>query len=217
MEGLLAETAAEMHRRMGGRGVAALMRERLHVSASQATADTELAAALNEFPDTLEAWRAGEISAGHARVIARVGADPEHCDEPVLLEMARGYPVDMFARMTRHYMKPGTSSAGAQPPAREPVGVAGSGPRRVLAAVGLLRRRQRQARQSGVQRHGAQLPQRHHRLRLRPHTGAHVSPAPRRCLDQSDHRRGPVLSPQDHAAGHRRLRHRGTRTQEPAL
>ena len=27
-----------------------------------------------------------------------------------LLEMARGYPVDMFARMTRHYMSPGTSS-----------------------------------------------------------------------------------------------------------
>ena len=110
VEGLLAETAAEMHRRMGGRGVAALMRERLHLSARQATADTELAAALGEFPDTLEAWRSGEIAAGHARVIARVGADPEHCDEPALLEMARGYPVDMFARMTRHYMKPGTSS-----------------------------------------------------------------------------------------------------------
>ena len=110
VEGLLAETAAEMHRRMGGRGVAALMRERLHVSTRQATADTELAAALGEFPDTLEAWRAGEITVGHARVIARVGADPEHCDEPALLEMARGYPVDMFARMTRHYIKPGTSS-----------------------------------------------------------------------------------------------------------
>ena len=110
VEGLLAETAAEMHRRMGGRGVAALMRERLHVSTRQATADTALAAALDEFPDTLEAWRTGEIAAGHARVIARVGADPDHCDEPALLEMARGYPVDMFARMTRHYIKPGTSS-----------------------------------------------------------------------------------------------------------
>ena len=110
VEAMLAETTAEMNERMGGRGVAALMRERLHVSARQATADTELAASLDEFGATLEAWRSGEITAGHARVIARVGADPEHADEPALLEMARGYPVDMFARMTRQYMSSGTSS-----------------------------------------------------------------------------------------------------------
>ena len=110
VEASLAETAAEMHRRAGGRAVAAMMRERLNVSARQATAETELAASLAEFPSTVAAWRAGEITAGHARVIARVAADPDHCDEPALLEMARGYPVDMFARMTRHYMKPGVSS-----------------------------------------------------------------------------------------------------------
>ena len=110
VDAMLAETAAEMQRRSGGRATAAMMRERLHVSSRQATADTALAASLSEFPSTLEAWRAGEITAGHARVIAKVGADPDHADEPALLEMARGYPVDMFARMTRHYMKPGTSS-----------------------------------------------------------------------------------------------------------
>ena len=110
VEAMLAETAAEMHRRDGGRVVAAMMRERLHLSAHQATADTELAASLAEFPATVAAWRAGEITAGHARVIARVAADPDHCDEPALLEMARGYPVDMFARMTRSVMKPGVSS-----------------------------------------------------------------------------------------------------------
>lgn len=110
VEASLAETAAEMHRRAGGRAVAAMMRERLHLSARQATADTELAASLAEFPSTVAAWRAGEITAGHARVIARVAADPDHCDEPALLEMARGYPVDMFARMTRSVMKPGVSS-----------------------------------------------------------------------------------------------------------
>ena len=104
MDARLAETAAEMHRRAGGRAAAAMMRERLKVSARQATAEVELAAALSEFPATLEAWSTGEITAGHARVIARVGADPEHADEPALLEMARGYPVDMFARMTRQYM-----------------------------------------------------------------------------------------------------------------
>ena len=110
VDAMLAETAGEMQRRSGGRATAAMMRERLHVSSRQATADTALAASLSEFPSTLQAWRAGEITAGHARVIARVGADPEHADEPALLEMARGYPVDMFARMTRQYMKPGASS-----------------------------------------------------------------------------------------------------------
>ena len=109
-EALLAEAAAEMHRRDGGRATAAVMRERLNVSARQATAEVELAASLGELPATLEAWRAGEITAGHARVIARVAADPDHCDEPALLEMARGYPVDMFARMTRQCMKPGPSA-----------------------------------------------------------------------------------------------------------
>ena len=111
VEGLLAEAAAEMHRRNGGRGAAALMRERLKVSSRQATAEVELAASLaSEFPATLKALRAGEITPGHARVIARVAADPDHADEPALLEMARGYPVDMFSRMTRQYMSPGTSS-----------------------------------------------------------------------------------------------------------
>ena len=111
VEGQLAEVAAEMHRRNGGRGAAAVMRERLRVSARQATAEVALAASLaSEFPATLEALRAGEITAGHARVIARVAADPDHADEPALLEMARGYPVDMFSRMTRHYMSPGASA-----------------------------------------------------------------------------------------------------------
>ena len=110
LDAMLAETAAEMHRRCGGRAVSAVMRERLHVSTRQATAEVELAASLAELPATLDAWRVGEITAGHARVIARVAADPDHCDEPALLEMARGYPVDMFARMTRSVMKPGPSA-----------------------------------------------------------------------------------------------------------
>ena len=104
MEGLLAEAAAEMHHRVGSRAAAATVREQLNVSARQATAETELAAALAEqFPQTLAALCAGEITVGHTRVIARVGADPHHADESELLEMARGVPVDLFGRMTRQY------------------------------------------------------------------------------------------------------------------
>ena len=110
VEGQLAVGAAEMHRRAGGRAAAATVRERLKVSARQATAEVELAASLaDEFPATLAALSSGEITSGHARVIAKVGADPDHANEPALLEMARGVPVDLFARMTRHYMSPGAS------------------------------------------------------------------------------------------------------------
>ena len=115
VEAQLAEVSAELSRRSGGRGAAALMRERLNVSARQATAETALAESLvSEFPATLDALRSGEINVGHARVIARVGNDAEHADEPSLLEMARGYPVDMFARMTRQYMSCQDSTAAHQ-------------------------------------------------------------------------------------------------------
>ena len=104
VEALLAEAVAEKRRRVGGRAAAATVRDRLHVSASQATAAVELAASVvSEFPATLAAWRAGEITSGHARVIARVGSDPDHADEPALLKMAQGVPVDLFGRMTRQY------------------------------------------------------------------------------------------------------------------
>jgi len=104
VEALLAEAVAEKRRRVGGRAAAATLRERLRVSAAQATAEVALASSVaSEFPATLAAWRAGEITSGHARVIARVGADPDHADEPALLQMAQGVPVDLFGRMTRQY------------------------------------------------------------------------------------------------------------------
>ena len=112
VEALLAEAVAEKRRRVGGRAAAATVRERLHVSATQATAEVELASLVAaEFPATLAAWRAGEITSGHARVIARVGADPDHADEPALLQMARGVPVDLFGRMTRQYAAQSDSCA----------------------------------------------------------------------------------------------------------
>ena len=103
----MAEASAEMERRVGERAASAVLREELKVSARQSSADVQLAVSLaHQFPATLAALRAGEITVGHARVIARVGTDSEHEDEPELLEMARGVPVDLFARMTRHHHRP---------------------------------------------------------------------------------------------------------------
>ena len=106
----LASTVAEIGRRDGGRVAAATMRHQLRVSARQATAEVALAESLCGLAATFESWRAGEITAGYARVIARVAADPDHCDEAALLGMARDHPVDLFARMTRRYMKPAVAA-----------------------------------------------------------------------------------------------------------
>ena len=60
VEALLAEAVAEKQRRVGGRAAAATIRERLHVSARQATAEVELASSVaSEYRATLAAWRAG--------------------------------------------------------------------------------------------------------------------------------------------------------------
>ena len=104
-EARLADIAAEIARRDGGRAAGETMRYKLHVSARQANAEVALAESLREHPATAVAWRAGRITAGHARVIARVASDPEHCDEAALLAMACDHPVDVFSRMTRRWMK----------------------------------------------------------------------------------------------------------------
>ena len=93
LDGLFARAAAEKERRAGAKAAAAALREHLRFSARQAGSDVDLAACLAErFPATLDALCSGEITAAHARVIARVGSDRDHEDEPALLEMARGVP-----------------------------------------------------------------------------------------------------------------------------
>ena len=110
-EARLADVAAEIARRDGGRAAGETMRYKLHVSARQANAEVALAESLREHPATAAAWRAGRITAGHARVIARVASDPEHCDEAALLAMACDHPVDVFSRMTRRWMRAERSAA----------------------------------------------------------------------------------------------------------
>ncbi len=110
VEARLADVAAEIARRDGGRAAGETMRCKLHVSARQANAEVALAELLREHRATAAAWRAGRITAGHARVIVRVASDREHCDEAALLAMACDHPVDVFSRMTRRWMKPERST-----------------------------------------------------------------------------------------------------------
>ena len=68
-------------------------------SAGRASGDVKLAVSLSEnFPATLEALAAGEITSGHARVIDRVAGKPDYRSEETILNDAKAVPADLLSR-----------------------------------------------------------------------------------------------------------------------
>ena len=99
VEGLLAEVLAERACRTSRREAAGVLRERVLESAGRASSDVKLAVSLSEnFPATLEALAAGEITSGHARVIDRVAGKPDYRSEEVVLGDAKAVPADLLSR-----------------------------------------------------------------------------------------------------------------------
>lgn len=99
IEGLLAEALAERAGRSTCRETSAVLRERVLESAGKASSDVKLAVSLaEEFPATLEALAAGEITSGHARVIERVAGKPDYRTEEVILNSAKAVPADLLSR-----------------------------------------------------------------------------------------------------------------------
>lgn len=99
IEGELALALAERARRSSARAASAVLRERVLESSGRASADVRLAVSLSEnFPATLEALAAGEITSGHARVIDRVAGKPDYHSEEVILGAAKEAPADLLSR-----------------------------------------------------------------------------------------------------------------------
>jgi hypothetical protein len=99
IEGELAEVLAERARRSTPRAASAVLRERVLESAGRASSDVKLAVSLSEnFPSTLEALAAGEITSGHARVIDRLAGKPDYRSEEVILNDAKAVPADLLSR-----------------------------------------------------------------------------------------------------------------------
>ncbi len=99
IEGKLAEALAERARRSTSRAASAVLRERVLESAGRASSDVKLAVSLSEqFPATLEALAAGEITSGHARVIDRLAGKPDYRSEEVILNDAKAVPADLLSR-----------------------------------------------------------------------------------------------------------------------
>ncbi len=99
IEGLLAEALAERAAQSTRRAATGVLRERVLESAGRASSDVKLAVSLSEdFPATLEALIAGEITSGHARVIDRVAGKPDYRSEEVVLGDAKAVPADLLSR-----------------------------------------------------------------------------------------------------------------------
>ena len=106
----------------GWAAMAWIMREYTRGSGFQARCDTALAGDLVEhgLSDTVAAMSAGEITAGHARVIAKAAPRPHRKGEAELLALARDYAVDTCGRFTLAYesieqMADAAASAAAGP------------------------------------------------------------------------------------------------------
>ena len=100
LDGEYLAALGELADRDGAQGAAHRLREINRMTSAAARADARLALELkeNDFGDTIEAMRAGEVNAAHARVIAREAPKKHRRSETEFLELARAYPADIVAK-----------------------------------------------------------------------------------------------------------------------
>ena len=105
INGLFAQMAGELVRRDGREATAWMMREYLRVSGLQARRDAALAGDLvdHDLGETVAAMCAGEITAGHARLVATAAPKSRGMNEAELLSLSRDYAVDTCGRAARTY------------------------------------------------------------------------------------------------------------------
>ncbi|MDE0121266.1 MAG: DUF222 domain-containing protein [bacterium] len=94
--------AAEYTRRLGQKAAEKMVRQQSGQSARGSRSEVEVANKLKKLPGTRQAFEDGEISYGHARIIADT-ADRVGIDEDELVHKARKQPVDVFAHTARQH------------------------------------------------------------------------------------------------------------------
>ena len=100
LDGEYLAALGELAARDGAQGAAHLLREMTRMSAAEARGNARLALDLheNDFGDTLEAMRGGEVNLSHARVIAREAPRKHRRSETEFLELCRAHPADVVAK-----------------------------------------------------------------------------------------------------------------------
>ncbi len=100
LDGEYLAALGELASRSGAQGAAHRLRDMNRMTSAAARADARLALELhdNDFGDTIEAMRAGEVNMAHARVIAREAPKKHRRSEDEFLDLCRAYPADVVAK-----------------------------------------------------------------------------------------------------------------------
>ena len=100
LDGEYLAALGELADRDGAQGAAHVLREMTRMSAVEARGNARLALDLkeNDFGDTLEAMRGGEVNLSHARVIAREAPKKHRRSETEFLDLCRAHPADVVAK-----------------------------------------------------------------------------------------------------------------------
>lgn len=105
------EAAAELKRRQGQAKTEKTVREQSGQSARGSRGEVETADRLKDLPGTRRAFGDGEITYGHAKIIADTGGRVP-IDEQELLDRAKKEPVDVFARTAREHERQRSADDG---------------------------------------------------------------------------------------------------------
>jgi hypothetical protein len=110
-EALRARAAAEFAKRAGDSLAEKTLREQSGQSTRGTRAELETANKLQDLPTTAEALDEGEITSGHARIIAKA-AEGVNIDEEELVGKAKREPVDVFAHTARRHAQQQSADDG---------------------------------------------------------------------------------------------------------
>ncbi len=105
------EAAAELRRRRGQGVAEKTVREQSGQSTRGSKQEVETASKLKDLPKTRKAFRKGEITYGHARIIVGAAGRGE-IDEEELVDKAGSQPVDVFAHTVRKHEQERSADGG---------------------------------------------------------------------------------------------------------
>ncbi len=100
LDGEYLAALGELAARDGAQGAAHVLRDVTRMTSVEARGNARLALDLheNDYIDTIEAMRGGEVNLSHARVIAREAPKKHRRSETEFLELCRAHPADIVAK-----------------------------------------------------------------------------------------------------------------------
>ena len=100
LDGEYLAALGELADRDGAQGAAHVLRDKTRMTSVEARGNARLALDLkeNDFGETVEAMRGGEVNLSHARVIAREAPKKHRRSETEFLDLCRAHPADIVAK-----------------------------------------------------------------------------------------------------------------------